>query len=451
MSNNKDSDKNMQTNSYPQQPYPQQPYGQPPYPQQPYPPQPYGQPPYPQQPYPPQPCPQQPYGQPYPQQPYPPQPYGQPPYPQQPYPPQPYPPQPYGQPPYPQQPYGQPPMGQNPPMQAANAQIPTNQMQQNIPPQMPPQPNLPPIDQKRVDADAAALRKAMKGFGTDEKTIIEIVANRTNRERLAMIESFRRQFNRDLIKDLNSELSGHLKDTVKALFKDPIEFDCYSLKKALSGISTNDDTLVEILATRPNYYLNLIKQKYVQMHGKTLEHDLNITLKGDFKKVLLTLVSAQRSENPNANITDCTDKVDKLYKAGEKRWGTDEKVFYDILTKASPAEIKMINKIYTQKYNHDLVKAIENEFSGILRRLLKTIVRVSLDPVEYYARRVNFAIKGLGTKDTLLIRILVTRDEIDMPQIRDAYKRLFNKDMIKDIEDDTSGDYRKLLVELASH
>ena len=78
-------------------------------------------------------------------------------------------------------------------------------------------------------------------------------------------------------------------------------------------------------------------------------------------------------------------------------------------------------------------------------------MRVSLDPVEYYARRVNFAIKGLGTKDTLLIRILVTRDEIDMPQIRDAYKRLFNKDMIKDIEDDTSGDYRKLLVELASH
>ena len=165
----------------------------------------------------------------------------------------------------------------------------------------------------------------------------------------------------------------------------------------------------------------------------------------------MTLVSATRSENTDANITDCTEKVDRLYKAGEKRWGTDEKVFYEILTKASPAEIKMINKIYTQKYNHDLVKAIENEFSGILRRLLKTIVRVSLDPVEYYARRVNFAITGLGTKDTLLIRILVTRDEIDMPQIREAYKRIFNKDMIKDIEDDTSGDYRKLLVELASH
>ena len=423
MSNNNDSNKNNQGNAYPQQPYPQQPYGQPqyPYPQQPYPQQPYGQPPYPQQ----------PYGQP----PYPQQPYGQPPYPY------PYPQQPY---PYPQQPYGKPSMGQNPPMQPANAQIPQNTIQ-------PPAQNLPPIDQKRVDDDAAALRKAMKGFGTDEKTIIEIAANRTNRERLAMIESYKRQFNRDLIKDLNSELSFHFKDTVKALFKDPIEYDCYSLKKAIEGISTNEDTIVEIIATRPNYYINLIKQKYQMMHGKTLEYDLSTKLSGDLKKVIMTLLTASRSENPDANITDCTEKVDRLYKAGEKRWGTDEKVFYEILTKASPAEIKMINKIYTQKYNHDLVKAIENEFSGIVRRLLKTIVRVSLDPVEYYARRINFAIKGLGTKDTLLIRILVTRDEIDMPQIREAYKRIFKKDMIKDIEDDTSGDYRKLLVELASH
>ena len=38
-----------------------------------------------------------------------------------------------------------------------------------------------------------------------------------------------------------------------------------------------------------------------------------------------------------------------------------------------------------------------------------------------------------------------------MPQIKQEYRRLYNKDMIKDIENDTSGDYKKLLVELASH
>ena len=44
----------------------------------------------------------------------------------------------------------------------------------------------------------------MKGLGTDDKAIVKITANRTNRERLEMIESFKRQFNRDLIKDLES-------------------------------------------------------------------------------------------------------------------------------------------------------------------------------------------------------------------------------------------------------
>ena len=194
--------------------------------------------------------PQQPYGQspyPYRQQPYP----GQSPYPQQPYPQQPYP----GQPPYPQQPsYAQ---GQQPQAQQQNPQVQPNYSQ---PPSQPMPQKIPQIDQKRVDEDAAALRKAMKGFGTDEKAIIKIIANRTNRERLAMIDSFKRQFKRDLIKDLKSELSGKFEDATLALFKDPIKYDCYSLNKAMKGAGTNEDTLIEILATRPNYYINQIKE-----------------------------------------------------------------------------------------------------------------------------------------------------------------------------------------------
>ena len=400
-----------------QNPYPQQPYGQPPYP---YPQQPYGQPPYP----------------------YPQQPYGQPPYPQQPYPQQPYPQQPYPQQPYTQQPY---------PQQPAYAQGQQPQGQPMMPNPIPMQPNIPQINQKKVDEDAAALRKAMKGIGTDEKAIIKIIANRTNRERLAMIESFKRQFNRDLIKDLKSELSGKFEDATLALFKDPIEYDCYSLNKAMKGAGTNEDTLIEILASRPNYYINQIKERYKILFGKTLEEHLSSELSGDLKKVMLTLTSAQRSTNVNPDRNDCTNKVEQLYKAGEKRLGTDEKVFYDILTRASPEEIKLMNEIYTQKYKHGLLKAIEEEFSGDLKKLLKTMIYVSLDPSEYFATRINYAIKGAGTKDALLIRILVTRDELDMPQIKAAYKRLYNKDMVQAIEKDTSGDYKKLLVELSSH
>ena len=201
------------------------------------------------------------------------------------------------------------------------------------------------IDQAKVDADAAALRKAMKGIGTDEKAIIQIIANRTNRERLAMIDSFKRQFNRDLIKDLKSELSGKFEDATLALFMSPVDYDCWSLKKAMKGMGTNEDTLIEILATRTNNDINLIKKRYLEMYNKTLEQDLSSDLSGDLKTVMLTLASAFRSQNGNPNQTECQQKADELYKAGEKRLGTDEKVFYNILTQSSPAELMLIDQI----------------------------------------------------------------------------------------------------------
>ena len=63
----------------------------------------------------------------------------------------------------------------------------------------------------------------------------------------------------------------------------------------------------------------------------------------------------------------------------------------------------------------------------------------------------NKAVKGWGTNDNMLIRVLVTRDEIDMPQIKQYYKQLYGKDMLEDVKYDTSGDYKNLLIELASH
>ena len=305
-----------------------------------------------------------------------------------------------------------------------------------------------PIDQEKIDADAASLRKAMK----DEKTIIQIIGKRTNRERLAMIKSYEKQFNRDLIKDLKSNLSGKFEDATLALFQDPITYDCWSLKKAMKGIGTNEDTLIEILATRTNKEINLIKERYLQIYGKTLEQDLTSDLSGDLKTVMLTLASAFRKDNSIANHIECQQKADQLFKAGEKRLGTDEKVFYNILTQSSPAELTLIDHIYSLKRNHDLLTAIDKEFHlGNMKKLLKTIVYSTINPSEYFATRVHHAVKGLGTKNTLLIRIIVTRYEIDMPQIKEAYKRLYKKDMVKAIEDDTSGDYKRLLVELCNH
>ena len=323
-----------------------------------------------------------------------------------------------------------------------------NQQFQTSPNQMNPMDNYQSIDQSRIDKDASEIKNMMK---KDKNTFIFTIAHRTNRERLAIIDSYKRQFNRDLIKDIKSELSGDFKDTVVALFQDPVTFDCYSLNKAMKGLSTNEDTLIEILTTRNNQYISLIKKRYQEIYGKSLESELSSELSGDLKKVMLTLSSGTRSENLNPKAEECEVLAEKLYKAGEKRWGTDEKVFYDILTKSSIEELKSIDRIYEKKHKHGLITAIDKEFSGKMKKLLQTIVASSINPSEYFATRIFYAIDGLGTKDTLLIRTIVTRNEIDINQIMEGYQRMFKRDMIKDIKGDTSGNYMILLVELCKH
>ena len=90
-------------------------------------------------------------------------------------------------------------------------------------------------------SDSEKLRKAMKGLGTDEKTIIEILGNRSNDQRQELKIVFKQMHGRDLLEDLRSELSGHFKDTIEALMMTPIEYDAYSFRKAIKGLGTDGD------------------------------------------------------------------------------------------------------------------------------------------------------------------------------------------------------------------
>ena len=304
------------------------------------------------------------------------------------------------------------------------------------------------IDQAKVDADAAALRKAMKGLGTDEKAIIQIAANRTNRERLAMIESFKRQFNRDLRKDLKSELSGKFEDAILALFMDPVDYDCWSLKKAMKGLGTNEDTLIEILATRSNERINQIKARYLEIYKKDLVKVVQSDTSGFFRQVLLKLLEANRSNNPYPDQKDCNDCAKNLFFAATQKKEILNDTFLYVFTQKSREELALIAQVYYEWYRKTLFEVVKTSFSGDAKRILKAIVYALLSPSEYFAYRVNKAVKGLGTKDTMLIRILVSRDEIDMERIKRYYKQLYKVEMFDDVKNDVSGDYKTILLAL---
>lgn len=68
------------------------------------------------------------------------------------------------------------------------------------------------------------------------------------------------------------------------------------------------------------------------------------------------------------------------------------------------------------------------------------------DRPKYFAERLFKSMKGAGTDDDSLIRVVVSRSEIDMVEIKEAFFNIYNKSLAKMIKDDVSGYYRDMLV-----
>jgi annexin A7/11 len=113
-----------------------------------------------------------------------------------------------------------------------------------------------------ASSDANALRKAMKGFGTDEDGLINVICRRTNAQRQEIARNFKTCFGKDLIADVKSETSGNFENLLVALLTPTIQFYAKELYDALSGVGTDEDVLIETLCTMSNYEISVIKDTY---------------------------------------------------------------------------------------------------------------------------------------------------------------------------------------------
>ena len=298
--------------------------------------------------------------------------------------------------------------------------------------------------------DADALRNAMKGIGTDDKTLIEITGNRTHKQRMKIKKAYKSSYGRDLLADLKSECSGDYKDMLMALYTDPIEFDVDSIYNSIKGLGTDEDTIIEILASRPGWYLNKMKTKYSEKYKKDMEEHVKGDTSGDFKKLLVSLLQCKRSNNQVPDKDECAKIAKELFNAGERKLGTDEPVFNKYFSISSPHELLVISREYHKLTGNLLTKAIDKEFSGDIRKLLKTILYVQISPSEYFATRIHDAVDGEGTNERILTRIIVTRAEIDLHKIKEYYNKLYGKNMMDDIRKDISGDYESIIIDLCN-
>jgi len=299
--------------------------------------------------------------------------------------------------------------------------------------------------------DAQVLRKAMKGFGTDEAAIIGVLAKRTSAQRIDIARAYKTSFGKDLIKDLKSELGGRLEQVVLALMTPQFDYLAEVVKRAMAGIGTKETALVDVLCTATNQEICQINASYTKLYHTTIERDLQGDTSGSFGRLLISMTTGGRNENPVADAAIAEQDAKTLYEAGEKKWGTDESAFNSVLATRSYPQLRAMFEAYERLYSHPFEKAIDKEFSGDVKRGMLAVVKAARNRAAYFAERIHNSVAGLGTKDDDLIFLIVTRAEIDLETVKQEYQRLYNKSLVSDVGGDTGGDYKKILLALSGN
>eukprot|EP00053_Salpingoeca_punica_P007886 m.71673 g.71673 ORF g.71673 m.71673 type:complete len:317 (+) comp14374_c0_seq3:59-1009(+) len=311
-----------------------------------------------------------------------------------------------------------------------------------------PSPSVIPNPKFNADAAAKELRDAMKGIGTDEGKIIKTLAHHSNAQRQEIAAKFALAYGKSLIDDLKNELGGKLEDVVLAVMATPADYAAQCLRKAMKGAGTDEEVLIEILISSSNKEIEAIKESYTKQFKRDLVADVKSETSGRFERILFSCLQGTRDESGKIDRAKAATDAHALFEAGTAHWGTDESEFNRVLLTNSRAQLKVICEEYSKINEEDLDRSIKKEMSGTAQKAFRAIVGTARDAPAYFAARLYEAMEGAGTNDFDLIRIVVTRSEIDMNDIKHAFYNMYAKTLEQFISGDCSGDYKKMLLAL---
>ena len=284
--------------------------------------------------------------------------------------------------------------------------------------------------------------------------LFDILIRTSNYERQIIAEEYKIKYNKSVLDEINNLVTEKsVKNIVSLMFYNYYELDARILHKAFKEGKRDEKAIVEVFASRPNWFLQTVDQEYKRIYGISLKEDIEKEKKSDLITFLVCMLTTPRSKtNSIKNEKQAQVAAQDIIDKGLKKYSTDVELFKNFFVKRSREDLIQISREFKNmdKKKRNLYDAVEGDCSKTTKELLKAIIYAVTIPSHYFAHLLKKSIVGLGTDEETLNRVLVTRHEVDMEFIRNYYKVENKRELIEDIIGDTSGNYQKITTKLAN-
>ena len=304
------------------------------------------------------------------------------------------------------------------------------------------------IDLEELKLKSTQFHDALFENPIDENTLIDVLTSTTNEERQLIRGFYKQSYNNPIQNDIKSQLQDRLRQMAIDLFDTPYEYDARELHTALNSLTNDDNVIIEIFASRPSAYLEIVDTAYNKFFKISLKDEIKKHTSEEFAEYLIALMEVERPMEQTISGNDAYEYAEELKNGELANIGTDVEKFKTVFVEKSREDLILISRAYYEKTQKNLYEAIEAEVPGKNRRLIKAILFAVITPAQWFARKISKVVQESGDYNTIR-RVLISRAEIDMYAIRDYYYMETNNELRTDILDENEDAYGQILTNLS--
>jgi len=306
-----------------------------------------------------------------------------------------------------------------------------------------------PEEIEDLEAKSSQFHDALFGQPLDELILVDILCSTTNEERQLIRGFYKKSYGHPIQNDINTQLKDRLRQISIDMFDSPYEYDARELHTALSSFTNDTSVIIEIFASRPSGYLDIVDKAYNNFYKISLKEEVKKQCGGEFAEYLIALMEVERPTEQTISGNDAYEYAEDLKNGGLTTAGTDVEKFKDVFIDKSREDLILISRAYYERSKKNIYDAIENEVPGKNRSLLKAIIFAIITPAQFFAEKIAKA--GISNDYNTIRRVLISRSEIDMYAIRDYYYMEYNSELRNDIKDEDNDDcYGQILINLSA-